>query len=176
MLTAVLAAPVAAFTPISSTGLSGDYGWPDSPDAQGRCGYTDRLPPDNYAHLKWIKVAAPLIAARNLTPGVADYQQASWQVKIQRQANGQPWKTVATSPQQKMQTSDQGSAPYTAMKVRLKQKGGYGEAYRAIVILRWFRNGSVEGTVKVSIDEYSVNWTSGDPNYIFSGWCSGEAD
>jgi hypothetical protein len=34
----------------------------------------------------------------------------------------------------------------------------------------------VEGTVKVSIDDYSVNWTSGDPNYIFSGWCSGEAD
>lgn len=170
-----MAGPAAAFDVISSSGHTGDYGYLPSDDSShppGKCGY-GAVQADGLAHLRWIKVIGPKIAARDVTGG-RDHQQASWQLKIQRSVHGGPWKTVAHSGIQTKTTYDDVSADYTPMKVSVN--GKIDQIYRAIVILRWMRNGNVEGTVKLHPTNYGVKWTVGSPNYVFTDACGAVAD
>jgi hypothetical protein len=168
--------PVSAHVIITQSGVTGDWGWlpADDPSSPGaRCGYTAPQG-DGYAHLRWIRVRPPEIAARNVTGGV-DSQKASWQVVVQRKIGAGAWRKVAQSPVQTKTTWDNQSADYTGMKVYFAS-GQANQQFRAVAFLRWMRNGAVEGSVKARMEHYGVKWTVGTPDYVFADACTGVAD
>ena len=170
-----MAGPASAMVIIDSHGQTGDWGFLPSDDSSspaGKCGYSDRLA-DTYAHLRWIKVRGPEVAARDITGG-RDHQMVSWQVKIQRQAPGGAWKTIKSSPVHSATAYDDQSPDFSPIKVSVDGKTY--QLWRAVIIVKWWRNGSVEGWVKARIEFYSVKWTVGDPAYVFTDGCTGIAD
>jgi hypothetical protein len=54
--------------------------------------------------------------------------------------------------------------------------GADNQEFRAMAVLRWMRNGSVNGLLKANIYYYGVKWTVGDPSYQFEDTCWGVAD
>lgn len=54
--------------------------------------------------------------------------------------------------------------------------GAADQGFRAMAVLRWMRNGSVNGLLKANIYFYSAKWTVGDPGYQFEDTCWGVAD
>jgi hypothetical protein len=175
MLVLGFALPASAFEIIQTTGMTGDYGWLPADDETtpgAKCGYSEPLS-DGFAHLRWIKVRAPKIAARD-TSGGRDMQKAGWKVIVQRQIGDGAWTKVASSAFQMKTTYDDQSADYTAIKVFVS--GQANQNFRALAVLRWMRNGTVEGSVKARMEYYSVKWTVGTPDYVFTDSCWGIAD
>jgi hypothetical protein len=169
-----LAMPASAFEVIQTTGSTGDYGWlpaddPSSPAA--RCGYSEMLS-DGYVHLRWIKVRAPRIIARDVT-GSRDQQQAGWKVIVQREVGAGSWTKVASSGFQMKTTYDDASAAFMAIKVNVS--GQYGQHFRAVAVLRWVRNGSVEGSVKARMEYYGPKWSLGPITDTSTDYCLGAA-
>ena len=63
---------------VGSHGATGDWGTYDSASTpEGRCGYS-AADGSGTAYLRWMKVTAPIIIARDLTPA-RDHQTARWQ-------------------------------------------------------------------------------------------------
>jgi len=173
--TVLAVTPASAFLIASESGLTGDHGWspPDEePTPAGRCGYSAENS-NGFAFLRWIKLRAPNIAARDVT-GARDSQKASWQVVVQRKIGTGPWRKVAASSRQTRTTWDDQSADYDPIKVSVN--GQANQVFRAIVYLRWMRGGSVEGTMKLVTEFYGVKWTVGSPDYVYTDWCDGRAD
>ncbi len=80
-----MAAPVSAQVVVDSHGMTGDWGYlpaDDSSSPGAKCGYSAEHN-DGFAYLRWIKVRAPRVTARDVTAG-QDQQKVSWQVIIQR--------------------------------------------------------------------------------------------
>lgn len=170
-----VAAPASAFQVISSSGPYGDFGWLPADDVTSpaaKCGYSGVLA-DNFAHLRWVKVRGPKAAARDVTAG-RDQQTLSWQLTIQRQRNGGLWKTVKSSAPQFRTGWDDKSAAFDPMKVYVN--GSADQLWRALVVIKWWRNGAVEAWVKVRVEFYGVKWTVGTPDYVFTDACTGVAD
>jgi len=171
------AAPVSAWDPLKISGDYGDFGsQPEHQDAVeypgAKCGYS-AADGTGTAYLRWIKVYHFLAAARDLTPN-RDSQMVSSQVAIQRQTSS-GWKTVAKSAIQKLTAYDDQSAKFTDPKVYVHGTSA-SQHFRAVLTLKWWRNGAVEGTVKARIEFYSVKWTVGSPTYVYSDACDGAAD
>jgi hypothetical protein len=168
-----LVGPASAAVLVKQSGLWGDYGTYDSSVQPGaKCGYS-AADGTGTAYLRWIKVNPPKAAARDIT-SARDHQQVSWQVTIQRDPGTGHWKNVAHSGVQTKTTYDDLSATYGSLKVYVN--GAPGQIFRAIITLKWLRNGSVEGFVKLRIEYYSVKWTVGIPTYVFTDACTGSAD
>jgi hypothetical protein len=158
---------------VGTHGLTGDWGTYDFVlTPEGRCGYSA---PDGSgtAYLRWMKVTAPIIIARDVTPA-RDHQTARWQFKLQRSHNGGAWRNVASSAVQNKITYDDTTSTLTPLKVFFK--GHAGDKFRAMVTASWVRNGSVEGWVRFRVEFYSVKWTVGDPSYVYTDACDGAAN
>ena len=173
-----MAGPAAAFQIVKQSGPHGDFGsqvsHSDSSSSPGaRCGYSAADQNGN-AFLRWIKVYHFLAGARDITSG-RDSQQISFQAFVQRQVNGGAWKTVGKSAVQKATGYDDQSASFSDAKIYVHGTSG-SQSFRALLTLKWWRNGAVEGSVKVRLQYYSVKWTVGDPNFVYTGSCLGESD
>jgi hypothetical protein len=169
-----MAGPAAAQQVISSHGQTGDWGYlpADDPSSPGaKCGYS-AAHDDGFAYLRWVKVRAPRIAARDITSG-QDQQQVSWQAVIQRSSTT-GWKTIKKSAVHTFTANDQTSSPHSAIKVYVTANND--QNWRAVVLIKWLRNGSTEGWVKASITYYGVKWTVGDPAFVYTNSCDGRAD
>jgi hypothetical protein len=139
-----------------------------------KCGYG----PENASHqafLSWIKVFGVKVTAADRTSGV-DHQPVSFQVQIQRKKGAGPWKVFANSQRVTKTAADDAFTSFKAIKVYINNHSVNSQVFRAAVILRWMRNGSVDGLVKAQIEWYSVLWTVGDPAYVFDGSCTSWAD
>ena len=176
LLAITMSAPASAFLIASESGLRGDWGWSPADEREspgGRCGYSAEDSGGN-AFLRWIRVRPPQIGARSTTAG-QDSQKASWQVVVQRKIGDGLWRKVAESARQTRTTWDDHSAVYDPIKVYVN--GQENQVFRALVFLRWLRNGSVEGSVKLVTEYYGVKWTVGTPDYVFDqGFCDGASD
>ena len=175
LLAVVVSAPASAFMVESESGLRGDWGWspddlPESPG--GRCGYSAENS-SGEAFLRWIRVRPPNVGGRDVTAGV-DSQKVSWQVIVQRRILDGAWQKVAASGRQTRTAWDNQTADFDPIKVYVN--GQWDQTFRAIVRLRWMRNGSVEGSVKLVTEYYGVKWTVGAPDYVFADACWGAAD
>jgi hypothetical protein len=169
-----LAAPAAAAQPIDSSGMTGDWGYLPSDSEEspgGKCGYS-AAHEDGFAYLRWIKVRAPRVAARDITGGV-DQQKVSWRVIIQR-SSGSGWVTIKKSDTRTFTAYDNTSSNHDPIKVYVKATND--ENWRAVIRINWLRNGATEGWVKASMEYYGVKWTVGDPAYVFTDSCAGKAD
>ena len=166
------AAPASAADVIDSDGMWGTYTVDDSgADPGAKCGYG----PENasgYAFFKWMKAYAPQVYARDTTGG-RDHQKVRWIFKLQRSVQGGAFKTVVSA-EQTATAYDDTPAGFTPLK--LYKNGRDGDVMRAILLIKWMRNGSVEGWVKLRIGYYSVKWTVGSPDYVFDDACTGRAD
>lgn len=175
LIVLTVAAPASAFEIITESGQHGDFGFPHDDLSQpgARCGYSAPNS-SGAAQLVFIKVAPPLIGARDVTAG-RDEQNASWQVRIEgKPVNAGTWRTVAHSAPQTRTTFDDASASYAPIKLSIH--GTQGNIYRALAVFKWLRNGAVEGKVKVRMEYYAVKWTVGSPDYVFTNACDGSAD
>ena len=169
-----LSGTASATVVVGSHGVTGELGTHDSQDTpEGKCGYSAENS-SGEAFLRWIRVIPPQAIARDVTAG-RDSQQIKWKFKIQRSTSGGPWKNVASSPVQTKTAYDDTPAPFKAMKVYANGTSGM-QRFRATVTVTWVRNGSDEGWIKFWIEYYSVKWTVGNPEYVFSGGCPGSAD
>jgi hypothetical protein len=161
---------------VVANGSYGGFDVTDTADDPGaRCGYGD---PDSHgvAVVKWVKIMnTTYVWATDPTPG-RDHQKVTWRFQIQRQRGSGPWKTVASSDVLSKTAYDDTPASFAPMKLYWTSNKQYDEHVRGRVLLKWWRNGSVEGTVKLFIEYYSVKWTVGDPSYIYGDYCLGHAD
>ena len=174
LMSLLVAAGPASAEIIDSHGMTGDWGYlpaDDESSPAGKCGYSDRLA-DSYAHLRWIKVRAPRVAARDITGG-QDHQQVSWQVIVQR-SSASGWTTVKKSSAHSFTAYDDSSSAHSPIKVKFKATTD--QSWRALILIKWLRNGSAEGWVKARIEFYGVKWTVGTPDYVFTDSCTGRAD
>lgn len=168
-----LSATVSAEVIVTDTGTHGDANIFDSDGFPGgRCGYGVETASGD-AYLKWIRVLGPSVQAANRT-GAVDQQKVSFQVLVQRKIGTGPWRTVASSAKQTRTAYDNAYTNFTAIKVYWN--GAANQQFRAMSVIRWMRNGSVDGLVKARIVYYGVKWTVGQPDYQFTGACTGVAD
>jgi hypothetical protein len=168
------AGPASAQDTIASHGLTADWGYMPSDDAEhpaGRCGYS-AAHDDGFAYLRWIKVRAPVVAARDVSPD-DDQQKVSWQVIIQR-STATAWKTIKRSTARVFTAYE--FVPVTHDPIKVYFTATNDQNWRALIRINWLRNGSVEGWVKASITYYGVKWTVGDPAFVFTNSCEGRAD
>jgi hypothetical protein len=169
-----LAGPVSATEVIASHGKTGDWGYNPSDDSShpvAKCGYSAPNG-DGIAYLRWIKVQAPRVAARDITLG-PDHQLVSWQAIIQR-SSASGWTTIKNSPVHQFTAYDNSSSAHSAVKVYVN--GTNDASWRAVIRINWLRNGSTEGWIKARIEYYGVKWTVGNPDYVFTDACGGQAD
>ena len=155
---------------------SGNRGAWDIVDEAGtpgaRCGYGAENS-SGFAGLKWIRLLGPSVKAHNRTTGV-DQQTVTFQVKVLRKIGAGSWTTVASSGRQSRTASD---SAWTAFDpIRVYVNGAPGQQFRAMAVLRWMRNGSVNGLLKANIYYYSVKWTVGSPDFVYEDACDGAAD
>ena len=139
-----------------------------------KCGYG----PENasgQAFLSWIKVFGVKVTAADRTSAV-DHQPVSFQVLIQRRKGMGPYKTFAKSNTVTKTAADNAFTSFKGIKVFVNNHAINDQDYRAVVILRWMRNGSVDGLVKAQIEWYSVLWTVGSPDLVLDGYCNSWAD
>ena len=154
--------------------MTADWGYmpadeTDSP--AGKCGYS-AAHNDGFAYLRWIKVRAPVVAARNVSAN-DDQQKVSWQVIVQR-STASGWKTIKKSTTRTFTAYEFVPVNHDPIKVSFTATDDHN--WRALIKIRWLRHGSVEGWVKASITYYGVKWTVGDPGYVWSDSCGGKAD
>ena len=176
-LAVAVGSTASAFSILQQSGNHGEWGSSNSTpdDSRGlaaRCGYSA---PDvsGFAHLAWIKVAPFKAQAYNRT-GAVDHQPVTFMVTVQRSGDGgSTWSNVSSLAQTRT-AYDNLSASFSSLKVLTSGKDG--KLYRAVVTLKWLRNGQTDGLVKVLLDYYSVKWTVGDPAFVFANSCSGTAD
>ena len=170
----VAAGPASATTIIASHGMTADWGYMPADETDtpaGKCGYS-AAHNDGFAYLRWIKVRAPVVAARNVSAN-DDQQKVSWQVIVQRSiASG--WKTIKKSTTRTFTAYEFVPVNHDPIKVSFTATDDHN--WRALIKIRWLRHGSVEGWVKASITYYGVKWTVGDPGYVWSDSCGGKAD
>jgi hypothetical protein len=166
-----------AFQLLKLTGHHGDFGTAlshaDTPDAPGaRCGYSA---PDSsgFAHLAWIRVFPFKASAYDRTTGV-DQQRIRFTATMQRSGDGGATWTSVGSVAQTRTATDTSSAAFDSLKV--VTTGRSGKLYRTIAKLEWLRNGATDGLARVRMQYYSVNWTVGDPAYVYTDACEGAAD
>jgi hypothetical protein len=177
VLTLAFASAASAMTVIKLIGNYGDWGTSplssDGPETPGaKCGYS-AANSSGTAHLLWLKVFPFKVAAFDRTAGV-DQQNVTFMATVQHSSdNGTTWKN-GSSVSETRTAWDNKSARFDTLKVPTIGKPG--QVYRAIVTLKWVRNGQTDGLAKVSMDYYSVKWTVGDPAFVFPGFCTGVAD
>lgn len=170
----VAAGPASAQEVIASDGMTADWGYEPSDDPghpAGKCGYS-AANNEGFAFLRWIKVRAPLVAARDVSPG-DDQQKVSWQVIVQR-STATGWKTIKKSTARTFTAYEFVPVNHDPIKVSFTATND--QSWRALIKINWLRNGSVEGWVKASITYYGVKWTVGDPAFVFTNSCAGRAD
>ena len=126
------------------------------------------------AYLRWIKVWHFLAAARDLTVN-RDSQLVSSQIVIQRSVGGGAWKTVARSVVQKLTAYDDQSPNFSDPKLMVNGTSA-NQQFRAVVTLKWWRKGAVEGVAKMRLTYHSVKWSVGSPDFVYHDACSGAAD
>lgn len=169
-----LAAPAAAYTIVSQTGMVGEWYLTDSVDTPGAtCRYTGEYPP-NYAYFRSMKLRAPTVRAADRDSTVIDQKRVQWSWKLQRAPYpGNTWTTVATSAKQTKVAYENQAAAFTPLQINLNTGLSPDDTvFRAMVIIKFLRNnGTVEGTVKAVVDYYRMKnpWstvTSSQP------WCS----
>ena len=73
---------------------------------------------------------------------------------------------------------DDESAVFSPAKLHVDGRAvnGSPDLFRAIVTIKWWRQGAAEGSVRLWISYYDVRWTFGAPDYVFVDWCEGVAD
>jgi len=175
-LAVALGSSASAYSLIQLSGNYGDFGTkPASADSANfpgaKCGYS--APVAGVAHLAWIKVYAWKAIAFNRT-GATDSQPIRFTVTVQRSKNGgTTWKNWGSVSQTRT-TTDAKSAKFSALTVHTSGKAG--QTFRAIVTLTWLHNGKADGVAQASMRFYSVDWTVGDPAWVFEDACDGAAD
>jgi hypothetical protein len=169
-----MAGPATAQVVVASHGMTADWGFDPSDDPShpgAKCGYSAPHG-DGFAYLRWIKVRAPIVAARDVTSG-DDQQQVSWQVIIQR-SSASGWKTIKKSNVHQFTAYE--FVPTTQSPIKVYFKATNDQNWRALIKIRWLRHGSTEGWVKARMEYYGVKWTVGDPAFVFTDSCAGRAD
>jgi hypothetical protein len=172
VMTLGLALPVSAEVIVSDRGNHGEAHFFDSAGFPGgTCGYgaENSL---GFAYFKWMKLLGPSIKAYDRTAGV-DHQQVIWKFMLQRKKPGHPYTTVGTASQTRT-AYDNSFTTFGTLKVYAN--GVNGDLFRAISLVKWMRNDSVDGSVKARIQYYGVKWTVGSPDYVFTDACTGRAD
>lgn len=174
LLAAVGAAPASAAVVLRESGLRGPYVVADQieePRLPGaRCGYGAENASGD-AFFRWMKFRKPDVYARDTGEG-AQQQRVRLTYRLQRNtATG--WKTVASLSQ--TETAHE-TMPAEFVPRKLYYDGSAGDLLRGVVVIKWLRNGSVEGSVALRLEYYSVKWTVGTPDYIFEDACDGAAD
>ncbi len=150
--------PAAAFTVLSSTGLTGTYSLTDAASPSGHqstiCYYRTAT-----SKLDKIEVRHPQVKARNRTSG-RDHQWVGWQFIVQHQTpSGTTWQTIYGSSFAKADAADNLAAAF-ANRTWAGPADPTGK-YRVLVVIRWYTPGStsaIQGQVKLRDTYYESKW------------------
>ncbi len=176
-LAVLLGSTASAFAVLQTSGNHGEWGTASSTaddelSPGARCGYSA---PDGsgVAHLAWIKVYSFKALAFDRT-NATDHQPVTFTATVQRSGNnGVTWKNVGSVSQTRT-AYDNKSAKFDALKVMTSGKAG--KIYRAVVSLKWQRNGHTDGLAKARMEYYGVKWTVGASDFVYKDACDGAAD
>jgi len=150
---------------------TGNYGpihfFDDSGFPGGKCGYSAKI--QSITYLRWMQLFGPSVKAVDSTIG-ADAQKVTWQFRLLSEVGMQPWKTVATI-SRTLTAHDNQWKQFDPLKIYWK--GQNLRSYRAVSVVKWYRNGRVDGVVKAEIDYYGVKSAAVSAGYVANGACSG---
>jgi hypothetical protein len=163
------AQPAAAFTVLSSTGLTGPYSLTDASSPTGHQSATCTYATATYKLTK-IEVRHPQVKARNRT-GHLDRQSTGWQFIVQHQTpSGTTWSTIYSSTFAKATAADNLAAPFVN-RTWAAPANPTGK-YRIQLVIRWYTPGSsttIDGHVKLRDAYYESKWNGNA--LISSGFC-----
>jgi len=150
---------------------TGNYGpvhfFDDSGFPGGKCGYS--APIQSITYLRWMQLLGPSVKAVDSTGGV-DSQKVTWQFKLLSEVGMQPWKTIATS-SRTLTARDNQWTQFDPLKIYWK--GQNLKSYRAVSVVKWYRNGNIDGVVKAEIEYYGVKSSAVSSSYVANGACPG---
>ena len=172
----VASAPVGAAAVVHESGSFGPYGFVDdlsSPDHAGAlCKYTGS-PIDWF---RWMRVSAPQVYAANNNNTVREHRVVGWRVRLQRGTSpGGPWKTTLTSPEERATAYDDTPAVLHPIFVK-RQSDNTQLIYRALVVIRWYHGGAVEGSAVLRIQYYHYRAADASPDFVSTDYCQNQTD
>jgi hypothetical protein len=139
--------PVGADTDLPGWGRTGPHSLRDREEQPGvTCRYGE---PSSV--LETLRVRPPRIRARNVT-SARDKQRVSWMIRVQYWDVNEFWATASTAGPWTATAWDDQPAAFAAQTVAAPL--GMGGEYRVVVVLRWWRNGKVEGLDRRLVDWY----------------------
>ena len=150
--------PAAAFSVLSSTGLTGSYSLTDADSPSGHQSTICSYRTSTYK-LTAIEVRHPQVKARNRTSG-RDSQWVAWQFIVQNQTpSGTTWQTIYGSAFAKASAADNLAAAFTN-RTWVGPADPTGK-YRILIVIRWYTPGStssIQGQVKLRDLYYESKW------------------
>jgi len=135
------------------------------------CHYTG-TPIDDFRSMS---IRNPLVRARDITAH-EDRQTVGWFAELQKATSPSgPWSTIKISAEQKATASDKTPAVFHGRTLSW-QSPNANLLYRALVVIRWYRSGSVEGHVTLRDEFYRYDATDASPTFVRQDSCQNVTD
>jgi hypothetical protein len=168
--------PAAAWQLVGTQhGLVGAYGMVDNSDhpynAGALCHYVGS--PTDY--FRSMRIRHPAAWARDVSQN-EDHQLVGWRAKLQRATSPSgPWSTIRVSGEEKETAYDTATAMFHNKKLYW-QSPNPSLLYRALVVIKWYRAGAVEGHVTLRVEYYRYDAPDASPDYAQQDYCQNVTD
>jgi len=168
--------PAAAWQRIGPEhGLVGAYAMVDNsvhPSSAGALCHYVGSPTD---YFRSMRIHHPVARARNVS-GHKDHQLVGWRTKLQRATSPSgPWTTIRVSGEEKATAYDTATAVFHD-KTLSWQSSSPSLIYRALVVINWYRSGSVEGHVTLRVEFYRYDAPDASPTFVQQDHCQNVTD
>lgn len=168
--------PAAAWQLVGAEhGRVGAYGMVDNSahpyNAGALCHYVGS--PTDY--FRSMRVHHPAAWARDVSQN-EDHQLVGWRAKLQRATSPSgPWTTIRVSSEEKATAYDTATAAFHGRTLSW-QSPNSSVVYRALVLIKWYRAGLVEGHVTLRVEFYRYDARDASPDYVQQDHCQNVTD
>ena len=169
-------APAAAWQLVGAEhGLVGAYAMVDKSDHPANAGALCHYVGSPTDYFRSMRVRHPAAWARDLSHN-EDHQLVGWRAKLQRATSPSgPWTTIRVSDEEKAIASDTATASFHG-KTLSWQSPDPSVLYRALVVIKWYRAGLVEGHVTLRVEFYRYDAPDASPDYVQQDHCQNVTD
>jgi len=175
-MVAATGGPAAAWQAVGSGhGLIGSYAMVDNSSSSANAGAVCHYVGSPTDHFRSMSIRNPVAWARDVTAH-EDHQMVGWVAQLQKATSPSgPWSTVKTSPEEKRLPADETGAVFHPRTLSW-QNTNPNLIYRSLVVIKWYRSGTVEGRVTLRIEFYRYNAQDASPNFVQQDHCQNVTD
>jgi hypothetical protein len=168
--------PAAAWKLVGAEhGLVGAYGMVDNTTHPANAGAVCHYVGSPTDYFRSMSIRHPVAWARDVSAH-EDHQVVGWRAKLQRATStGGPWSTIRVSREEKATAYDTATAVFHGRTLSW-QSSNASLIYRALVVIKWYRSGSVEGHVVLRAEYYRYDAADANPDAVQQDYCPNVTD